>query len=188
MKKATKIIVFFAVGFLVITVLIVDYVADDYAQSDNRDLTENSITPTPAPVPPLPTVSPSPDLPAASLRTSFSRAPCSFEIESPSNKTYTSSSIVLCVSGFVVGARNINLSLSYSVDGKEKRLLPIDPKPPEDHYSFIGHYSESVTITDLSDGIHWIVVSGDLKVNGVSEFGESIVYFTINQNPAKLWT
>jgi len=187
MKKAAKAIVSFAIGFLVIAVLIVDYGSTDYAPSDEKDFNKNSITPTPTPVPPLPTVSPSPNLPVASLRTTFSSAPCSFEIKSPSNMTYTSNSVILCVTGFVFGARNINLSLGYSVDGQGKRLLPIDPKPPEDHFSFIGHYSESVTITDLSDGIHWIVVFGDLKVNGVSEFGESIVYFTINQNQAKLW-
>lgn len=188
MKKAAKTIVCFAIGFLVITVLIVDYVSTDYDQSDYTDFNKNSITPTPTPVPPLPKFSPSPNLPVASLRTTFSSVPCSFEITSPYNMTYTSNSVILCVTGFVFGARNIKLSLSYSVDGQGKRLLPLDPKPPEDHFSFIGHYSESVAITDLSNGIHWIVVYGDLKVNGVSEFGESTVYFTINQNPAKLWT
>jgi len=188
LKKAAKAMVSFVIGFLVIAVFIVDYGSTDYAQSDEKDFKKKPITPTPTPVPPLPTISPPPNLPFASLRTTFSNAPCSFEIGSPSNMTYTSNSIILSVAGSIFGAKNINLSLSYSVDGKGKRELPIDPKPPEDHFSFFGHFSESIAITDLSDGIHWIVVFGYLKVNGVSEFGESIVYFTINQNPVKLWT
>jgi len=188
MKKAAKAMVSFAIGFLVIAVLIVDYGSTDYDRSDDKDFNNNSVTPAPTPAPPLPTISPSPILSVASLHTTFSSAPCSFEIKSPSNMTYMSNSVILWVTGFVFGARNIKLSLSYSVDGQGKRLLTIDPKPPEDHFSFIGHYSESVTITGLSDGIHWIIVFGDLKVNGVSEFGESLVYFTVNQNPAKPWT
>jgi len=187
MKKAAKATISFVIGFLVIAVLIVDYGLTNHSQSDEKNF-KNSMAPTPTPLPPLPTISPSPNLPVASLRTTFSNAPCSFEIKSPSNMTCTSNSVILSVTGFVFGARNINLSLSYNVDGKGKVPLSIDPKPPEDHFSFIGHYSESVTITGLSDGAHRIVVFGNLKVNGVSEFGEVVVYFIINRNPVRLWT
>jgi hypothetical protein len=187
MKKVAKALFTIVIGLLVIAITMANYGLTDYAEPEEKDF-NNSITPKPTTPSPLPTISPSPIPTQPSLRTTFNNAPCSFEIKSPTNKTHTSNEVVLTVTGFVFGAKNINLSLSYSVDGKGKRQLSIDPKPPEDHFSFIGHYSKSVTITGLSDGIHWIVVFGDLKVNGISEFGKSIVYFTINQNPAKLWT
>ena len=187
MKKAAKIIVPFTIGFMVIAVLIANYGSTDNTQPDEKHFKTNSITPTPNRCSPLPTISPTQDSPV-SLRTTFSHAPCSFEIKSPCNMTYTSNRVVLWVTGFVFGAKNIDLSLSYSVDDKGKIPLPIDPKPPEDHFSFIGHYSKSVTVTNLCDGTHWIIVFGSLKVNNLSEFGESIVYFTISQNPVKFWT
>ena len=187
LKKVVKILFTLVIGFLIIAIPIANYALTDYTKPDENDF-RNSMTPKPTPSSPPPTIPPSPNPPPTSLRITFNNAPCSFEIKSPTNKTYTSNEVVLWVTGIVFGARNINLELSYSVDGKGKRLLPIDPKPPEDRFSFIGYYSESVTITNLSDGIHWIVVFGDLKVNGVSEFGESVVYFTISQNPVKLWT
>ena len=187
MKKVVKALFAIVIGLLVIAIIMANYGLTDYAEPDEKDF-KNPITPKPTPPSPVPTIPPSPNPPTTSSRTTFNNAPCSFEIKSPTSIKHTSNEVVLTVTGFVFGAKNINLSLSYSVDGKGKRLLPIDPKPPEDHFSFIGHYSKSVKINGLSDGTHWIVVFGDLKVNGVSEFGESIVYFTINQNPAKLWT
>lgn len=186
MKKVAKALFTIVIGFLAIAMLIANHGLTDYSEPDEKDF-ENSITPRPTPYSPLPTISPPQNSSVSSLRTTFSNAPCSFEIKSPSNMTYTSNKVVLWVTGFVIGARNINLSLSYSVDGKGKIPLPIDPRPPEDSYSFIGRYSESITIPGLSDGVHWIVVFGDQKVNGVSEFGEATVYFTINRNPVRLW-
>ena len=187
LKKVAKTLFTIAIGLLVIAITMANYGLTDYAELDEKDF-KNSIPPKPTPSSPVPKISGSPNPPLPSSRTTFNTAPCSFEIKSPTSMKHTSNEVVLTVTGFVFGAKNISLSLSYSVDGKGKRLLTIDPKPPEDHFSFIGHYSKSITITDLSDGTHWIVVFGDLKVNGVSEFGESIVYFTINQNPAKIWT
>lgn len=186
MKKVAKALFTIGIGLVIVSITMANYGLTDYAEPDEKDF-KNSITSKPTPSSPVPTIPPSPNPPPTSSRTTFNNAPCSFEIKSPTNMTHTSNEVVLTVTGFVFGAKNINLSLSYSVDGKGKRLLPIDPKPPEDHFSFIGHYSKSVKIAGLSDGTHWIVVFGDLKVNGISEFGEIIVYFTINQNPAKLW-
>ena len=183
MKKRTFVFVLIAAGFLVIAALITNYGLTNYAEPEEKHFNNNSIKPTPTPYSPLPTISPSPSSSVTSTRATFKNALGSFEIMSPSNKTYISNRVILQVTGFVIGGKNINLSLSYSVDGHEKVPLPIDPKPPEDHYSFIGHYSKSITITGLSDGIHWIVVFGDLKFNGVSDFSECIVYFTVNQNP-----
>jgi len=183
MKKRTFAFVLIATGFLVIAVLIANYGLTNYAKPEEKHFNNNSTKVTPTPSSPLPTISPFPSSSVSTTRTTFKNPFGSFEIKSPSNKTYISNNVILQITGFVIGGRNIDLSLSYSVDGQEKVALPIDPEPPEDHYSFIGHYSKSIAIAGLSDGRHWIVVFGDLKFNGVSDLCESIVYFTINQNP-----
>jgi hypothetical protein len=102
-----------------------------------------------------------------------------FTVKSPSNTTYDSSTLTIDVSGQVGVGRNLQLSMTYSLDGQESLPFPVVTKQAHDWDPFIGVISGSVTITHLSEGSHSITVSGNLQFNSSPNLAQVTVYFTI---------
>lgn len=104
-----------------------------------------------------------------------------FGITFPSNQTYDSNIVSLEVEGHVIVARNVNLSLVYSVDGNEVVPLSIVFEH-KDHLSFVRAFSGFAVLSPLSQGFHNITVLGDLKINGESNLSEAFVCFIVSEN------
>ena len=89
-----------------------------------------------------------PQVKAGSTTFSFTSA---FRINSPTNRTYTSEHLALDVSFDSLLGKNINHFLTYSLDGKDMGSLAIVPHYP-DHLSFVGYFTASTNLPELSKG------------------------------------
>jgi len=98
-------------------------------------------------------------------------------IVSPSNKTYSSTTLNLDISGQVIMGSNVYLIANYSLDGHESLPITIQTQPPSGH-AFV-EVNGTVTLSQLSEGSHSITVFGDLEANG-SHLAQATVYFTIH--------
>ena len=113
-------------------------------------------------------------------------------IISPSNRTYSPSLFVLNVSMVGLLGKNINVSMYYSLDGKDNLTLPIEIHTNQ--MSFQVSITGFVTLPELSEGSHTVKVyeesdAYNVGVNGVFypkyvDIDNNAVYFTINDgNP-----
>jgi hypothetical protein len=91
--------------------------------------------------------------------------------------------LTLSITGQVIRASNIELSMNYSIDGQESLLLPITEQARSQNDQYMGLVVGSVELQKLSNGSHDITVFGDLKANGVNYLAQAQVYFTIDSNP-----
>jgi hypothetical protein len=139
---------------------------------------------------PMPTLSPSPiTTPTPTPTSSSSSSPttgASFEgplgvfgITSPYNETYNSNTLTLEVAGQVIVGSNVELLVTYSLDGQERLPIPIEIGPAHPGDPFIGAFNGSVPLTQLSEGSHSITVFGDLEANG-PHLAQATFYFTVN--------
>jgi hypothetical protein len=126
-------------------------------------------TPTPTASPsPLVTPSPTPFPTPSPAQAVFGPGPLgSFAITSPSGGEANSNPITLTINGEVIVGSNVNLTMSYSLDGQAQLPLPVETQPlvnlPDE--TITG----SVTLPNLSVGTHSITVFGDLDVNSPNE-------------------
>jgi len=129
-------------------------------------------TPTPTPTSPSPSSSPT-------IGASFEGPLGLFGITSPSNKTYSSDTLTLEVTGQVIVGSNVELLMTYSLDGQERLPIPIEIRPSHPGLTFVGVINGSVTLPQLSEGSHSITVFGDLEANG-PHLAQATVYFTVH--------
>jgi hypothetical protein len=97
-------------------------------------------------------------------------------IVSPSNTTYSSTTLNLEISGQVIMGSNVYLLVNYSLDGRKPLPITIETQPPSGH-AFV-RVNGTATLSQLSEGSHSITVFGDLEANG-SHPAQATVYFTI---------
>ena len=109
------------------------------------------------------------------------QGPGSFNLTSPSNKMYRSNAIILEVTGFLFEGQNVDLSMTYNLDGKEQYPLSVSIERPTDYFTFIAEVYGVVTLTQLSDGHHNITVFGDFQHYDVLYRHQATVSFIVNQ-------
>lgn len=172
---------------IVIATTLTFSVAVAYYGSVNHPCQGESSSPTASPTPtpsPSPTATPTPtptSSPSSSPTTSayFDGPLGGFGITSPSNKTYNSNTLTLYVTGQVIVGSNVELLMTYSLDGQERLPIPIETKPSHPGLTFVGVINGSVTLTQLSEGSHSVTVFGDLEANG-PHLAQATVYFTVH--------
>jgi hypothetical protein len=156
------------------------YVSLNYSHQGESSLPTAPPTPTTSPSP-ITTPTPTPTSNPSSLPTisAFFDGPLGgFGIASPSNKTYSSNALTLVVTGQVIVGSNVELFMTYSLDGKGRLPIPIETHPSHPGLTFVGVFNGSVTLPQLSEGSHSITVFGDLDANG-HHLAQATVYFTI---------
>jgi hypothetical protein len=168
---------------LTLTLTVAYYVWASHNRQGENSLPTASPMPTPSPSPTTtPTSTPISTGPPPTLppTTDGSFGPLGiFGITSPSNKTYSSSTLTLEVNGKVIVGTNVELIMTYSLDGQERIPLQIETQPASPGDILIGAINGSVTLPQLSEGSHNITVFGDLEVNG-PHLSQITVYFTVN--------
>jgi hypothetical protein len=103
-----------------------------------------------------------------------------FTIASPSASKVNSNPVTLTINGEVIVGSNVNLTMSYSLDGQAQLPLAVETQPlvnlPDETIT------ESVTLPNLSVGTHNITVFGDLDVNDNSAMlsGHNLAQDTVN--------
>jgi hypothetical protein len=85
------------------------------------------------------------------------------------------------VTGQVIVGSNVELRLTYSLDGQESLPFPIVIKQGHDWDLFTGVITGSITLPHLSEGSHSITVFGDLEAIS-PHLAQATVYFTIFRN------
>ncbi|MGA3111232.1 MAG: hypothetical protein ABSE15_04275 [Candidatus Bathyarchaeia archaeon] len=100
-------------------------------------------------------------------------------IDFPSNATYASDMLTLEVSGRVMMANNIELTINYSLDGQEPLPIHVEIEPANPGDILIGAVNGSVALPHLSEGSHYITIFGDLEANG-SHLTQITVRFVVN--------
>jgi hypothetical protein len=117
-------------------------------------------------------------------------SPVSSEISiiSPTNTTYSSSLLTLRVSMIALVARNSNVSMAYSLDGRDNVTIPIEIRGRE--MSFQAAISGSLPLSELSVGPHSVTVYSEyilynFTAMGVYHpkyvvWGHNTVYFTVD--------
>jgi len=127
---------------------------------------------------PMPTSSPAPP---SQEQTRVSFGPSGgFEIISPCNTTYGSSTITVEILGQMLVGCNIKLSITYSLDGQERLAFPLVIKQVHDWDLITGAITGSMTLEELSEGQHSITIFADRQFNSNSKQAEGTVYFTID--------
>lgn len=102
----------------------------------------------------------------------------SFGMFSPANQTYTTNNLILNVTGGVISGDSYLPYLSYSLDGGPRIPVPITLTKPEGlTLTFQRIISGSVVLLPLSNGIHILVLYGDLGFD--SRKGKVTVYFDV---------
>ncbi len=166
MKRMALAPTFIAIALLAVIMAIAYYGSADYSfQGGNASLT----------VSPTSTAS---SLPATNLSSTLlfdNLGICG--IVSPSNKTYSSTTLNLVISGQVIMGSNVYLLVNYSLDGHEPLPITIETQPPSGH-AFV-QVNGTVTLSQLSEGSHSITVFGDLEANG-SHRAQATVDFSIH--------
>ena len=171
MKRMALALILLVVILLTFIVGAVYCVSVNHSFQGENPLPAVSLTPTSTPTP-TPTSSPSSSL---TVGASFDGLGV-FGIISPSNKTYSSSTLTLSVGGHVIIGSNVYLTMKYSLDGQES--LPLPAVVQTRNGSLVGSIVGSVTLSNLSDGSHSVTVFGDLEANG-SNLAQDTVYFTV---------
>lgn len=122
----------------------------------------------------------SPTVPSQLQSTHVSLGPMDgFKIISPCNTIYGSSTITVEILGRMLVGRNVQLSVTYSLDGQERLSFPLVIKQANDWDPFNGIITGSVTLKQLSEGPHRITVYANFKINSNSKQAQGTVYFTI---------
>jgi hypothetical protein len=109
-------------------------------------------------------------------------------ITSPTNTTYGPGRLPVKVAFSALGGRNINYSMTYSLDGEENVTIPV---VVEGHYmSFHVTVSGSALLPKLSEGFHKVTVYSEVDCYNFSALGvfypkyaildHNTVYFTID--------
>jgi hypothetical protein len=102
-----------------------------------------------------------------------------FAITSPSNKTYSSDTLTLFVRGEVLTGKNVELFMTYSLDGQERLLIPVEAHPSHLGVAVTDVFNGSVTLQRLSEGSHSITVFGELEGFSGHHRTQAAVYFTV---------
>lgn len=106
-----------------------------------------------------------------------------FEIISPCNITYGSSTITLEIQGQMLVAKNRQLlSVTYSLDGQKRRVFPFVIKQANERDPFLGIIGGSVTLFQLSEGPHILTVHASFSSNSNPIQAQGTVFFTIQRN------
>jgi hypothetical protein len=181
MKKTALALPLIVVTMLTFSIAVAYYGSVNHPYQGENSSPTASPTPTPSPSPtttptPTPTSSPSS---SPTIGASFEGPLGIFGITSPSNKTYNSNTLTLDVTGQVIVGSNVELLITYSLDGQERLPIPIEIRPAHPGDPFIGAFNGSVTLAQLSEGSHSITVFGDLEANG-PHLAQATVYFTVN--------
>lgn len=177
MRKAIALLVVFVLGLLTSLLVgaVVYYGSGNHPYQGEDSLPTASPSPTTTPTP-TPTSSPS-SSPTTSA--SFEGPLGVFGITSPSNTTYNSNTLTLNVTGQVIVGSNVELLMTYSLDGQERLPIPIETQPLHPGLTFVGVFNGTVTLPQLSEGSHSITVFGDLEANG-HHLAQATVYFTVH--------
>jgi hypothetical protein len=180
MKRAALALILIAVTLSTLMIAVAYYGSVNHPhQGENSSPTASSM-PTPSPSPtatPTPTpTSPSPSY--SSIITAWFEGPLGgFGITSPSNSTYDYDTLTLYVTGQVIVGSNVELLMTYSLDGQERLPIPTETQPSSP--GFTGVIKGSVALPRLSEGSHNITVFGDLEANG-PHLAQATVYFTVH--------
>ena len=110
------------------------------------------------------------------------QGPGSFNLTSPSNKMYCSNTIILEVKGFLFEGQNVELSMTYSLDGKEQHPLSVSIERPTEYFTYIAKVYGLTILTQLSEGHHNITVFGDFQHYDVLYRHHATVFFIVNQH------
>jgi hypothetical protein len=175
MKRKALALTFIVVTLLTFMMAVAYYGSGNHPYQGENSLPTASPSPTTTPTP-TPTSSPS-SSPTTSA--SFEGPLGVFGITSPSNTTYNFNTLTLCVTGQVIVGSNVELLMTYSLDGQERLPIPIETKPSGPGLNFVGVFNGSVTLPQLSEGSHSITVFGDLEANG-PHLAQATVYFTVH--------
>ena len=182
MKRTALALTLIVVTLLTLMIAVAYYGSVNYPYQGENSLPTASPMPTSSPSPtttPTPTpTSPSPSS-SPTISASFEGPLGVFGITSPSNKTYNSNTLTLYVTGQVIVGSNVELLMTYSLDGQERLPIPIETQPSGPGLTFVGVIKGSVTLTQLSEGSHSITVFGDLEANG-PHLAQATVYFTVH--------
>jgi hypothetical protein len=178
MKRTTVTFSLILVTLSPLFIIVAYYGSLNYSYQDNS-LPKTSPIPTSSPaITPTPTHTANPS--SVSTTSAFFDGPLGgFGITSPSNKTYNSNTLTLSVTGQVILGSNVELLMTYSLDGQDLLPLPIVTQPSHPGLTFVGVINGSVSLAQLSEGSHDITVFGDLEANG-HHLSQATVYFTVN--------
>ena len=141
----------------------------------------SSPTPNTPPYPATtPTVtSPSPTPTSLATNASFDQPLSFFTITCPANTTYSSNTLTLNITGQVIRASNIELFMNYSIDGQETVPFPVIEQARSLNDQYVGVLTGTITLPNMSNGIHNVTVFGDLRANDLDHLAQAKVYFTI---------
>ncbi len=132
----------------------------------------SNLTPSTTPTP-TPSAEPTYDPTKAG---SFGPLGC-FYVTSPTDKTYNTKNLTLNISGSAILASNVNIAISYSLDGQT--AVPISTQLRQMHdWDPIGGFTSTVTLPPLTSGSHTITVNGNLEADG-DHIAQVIINFTI---------
>lgn len=101
------------------------------------------------------------------------------QINSPSNRTYLSSTLTLDVGVTALVASNIQISMNYSLDGIYNGSIPLNVHTREN--SFQASITGEVDLPSLSYGSHSITVFVQHRINNeISHLDNRTVYFAVS--------
>jgi hypothetical protein len=126
---------------------------------------------------------------AASSQTNYYPLASKTYIRSPTNSTYTSNLLTLNASVNGLVARNIKISMTYSLDGMPNKTLPTTIHPRE-HSLISATITGAAALQPLYSGSHNITVYTKYEINDATmggayyseyiHYDNSTVYFTVS--------
>jgi hypothetical protein len=170
MKRIALALTLIIMTLLAFIMAVAYYGSVNHPSQGENSLPAASPTPTASPIP-----SSSPTIASSSTLLFDTLGICG--IVSPSNTTYSSTTLNLDISGQVIMGSNVYLLVNYSLDGHEPLPITIETQPPSGH--IYVEVNGTVTLSQLSEGSHSITVFGDLEANG-SHLAQATVYFTVH--------
>ena len=100
-------------------------------------------------------------------------------IDSPSNRTYLSGVLTLDVSVNALVARNIRISMTYSLDGLDNSTIPLTVNTREN--SFQAIITGKQDLPTLPFGSHNITVFAQYTINNeIAHLDNNTIYFTVS--------
>lgn len=150
-----------------------------FAYLSNNHLSQEKFSPQPYPTstePSSPPITPTPTY------AHFESPLGGFAITSPSNKTYGSDTLTLFVRGEVLNGKNVELFMTYSLDGQERLLIPVESHPSHLGVAIADAFNGSVTLSQLSEDSHSITVFGILEGFSGHHLTQATVCFTVEGN------
>jgi hypothetical protein len=105
-----------------------------------------------------------------------------FRVNSPTSRTYNSSCIALNVSGETIVGRNIQLSMSYSLDGQARVPVTVNYSQMHDWDKLLGAFNQTIALPPLTCGSHSVTVYGILEsttLNPENKAAQVTINFTV---------